>query len=360
VAGLVVLIYATCVGIAWAVQARSADELQRLEREGFANVVRLRTAQVVMYLDTQTEEMRFWAQNRIMRQALIDFSAAWGELGDDAQTILQRLYITENPYPTGEKDNLERGDDSSKYSDVHQSYHYFLRSFLLHRGIYDVFLFNTDGDLVYTSFKELDYATNLVRGKYRDTDLGGAFREARDNPYPSYVAMFDFEKYAPSHGEPAMFIASPVLADDGTLLGVLAFQLPPDRFNLIVRSMGLRRTSKTFLVGPDLRLRSRTPHTETAEMLDTAVETEAARRALAGEEGQILTLDYLGVPVISTFAPARFENIEWGLLAEMDESEYLGPSLAIRRYAVSAGLAVATLASLFVILLALRRSRSSA
>ncbi len=46
------------------------------------------------------------------------------------------------------------------------------------RGYYDIFLFDTDGDLVYTVFEELDYATNVMNRKYKDTDLGNAFRAA--------------------------------------------------------------------------------------------------------------------------------------------------------------------------------------
>ena len=52
-------------------------------------------------------------------------------------------------------------------------------------------------------FKELDYATNLNTGQWKDTDLGNVFRAASANARPGAVAFFDFKPYAPSAGAPA-------------------------------------------------------------------------------------------------------------------------------------------------------------
>ena len=348
--GVIVALYAVALASGLVVYGKAADEVLSGERELFSTLLRLRRAQVSVYLNTMIEETRFWAQNRIMRQALREFSSAWEELGDGAQSQLQRLYVTGNPFPRGERDNLERADDESAYSEVHQLYHYWLRSFLLHRGVYDVFLFDRTGDLVYSSFKEADYATNVVDGPYRDTDLGRAFREARDNPFPSFVALYDFASYGPSDGAPAMFTASPVLADDGKLVGVIAFQIPPDGINRIVREVGMRETGKTFLLGPDLKLRSRTRFSETDTMLATSVDTETARLALAGEEGQRIARDYRDVPVLSTFSPLRVDRIQWAILSELDEWEYRAAASAIRNRMLVVSLGAATLASLGVLL----------
>jgi methyl-accepting chemotaxis protein len=335
-----------------------AQEILRDERELFETLLRIRRAQLAAYFDTTIEESRFWARNRITRQALVHFSKAWRELGHGATRTLQRLYIDENPYPAGERDNLERANDASTYSQVHAQYHYWLRSFLLHRGIYDVFLFDAAGNLVYSSLKEREFATNVLHGPWRETDLGHAFREVRDNPFPSYVAVYDFAPHAPSDGAPAMFTASPVLADDGTFLGAMAFQLAAERINAIVREVGLRETGKTYLVGPDLHLRSRTRFSETGGMLQTNVDAETARAVLAGEQGQRLATDYRGVRVLSSYAPLDIGGrLRWGLLAEIDEDEYLAPARAVRNRALALGAALA--AGLSVVLLAWARRSAS-
>jgi len=79
--------------------------------------------------------------------------------------VLQDLYITNNSYPTGEKHKLDFARDGSRYSQAHRHYHPWFRKLLEERGYYDIFLISTDGDVIYSVFKELDYATNLLHGE---------------------------------------------------------------------------------------------------------------------------------------------------------------------------------------------------
>ena len=301
------------------------------------------------------EETRFWNKNRVMRQALVEFSFAFDELGPDAGATLQRLYIDENPFPLGQKDNLERALDGSLYSEVHARYHYWLRSFLLHRGVYDVFLFQPDGDLVYTSFKERDYATNLNTGPWKHTDLGKALRKALENPFPSYVAFFDFASYAPSHDEPASFFSSTVLDDDGTLLGVLAFQIPAERINEVMQvRAGMGESGETYLVGPDLLMRSDSRFSEQSTTLETRVDTTTARLALEGQQGFQITDDYRGIPVYSAYGPIDFQGVRWAVLAEIDVAEAHAPIDALSRLWLLTGVIGGPLAWTLTVLLVMR------
>ena len=317
----------------------SAAELERATSDKFQALFQVRRARLLEYLESVREETRFWNQERVMRAALLEFSEAFRELGPDATATLQRLYIDDNPYPTGEKDNLASADDGSRYSEVHGRYHYWLRHFLVHRGVYDVFLFDPEGDLVYTSFKERDYATNLVTGPWKDTDLGAAFRAARDNPFPSHVAFFDFAPYEPSYGAPASFFSSPVLDDAGALLGVVAFQIPADRINDILQvTAGMGESGETYAVGEDFLMRSDSRFSEESTTLVTRVETVAAREALAGDEGLAIIDDYRGIPVLSAYGPLDFEGVRWAVMAEIDEAELRAPTEHVGRAALLAAL----------------------
>ena len=339
----------------YALYRAGAQEIDDAFRERFVALLEVRRDALAEYLDDVREEVRFWNKNQVMREAMTAFSVAFDELGPDAQATLQRLYIDENPFPTGQKDSLERAEDGSRYSDVHYRYHYWLRSFLLHRGVYDVFLFQADGDLVYTSFKERDYATNLNTGPFRDTDLGKAFRKALDNPFPSYVTFFDFAPYPPSNGDPAAFVSSTILDDDGTLLGVLAFQIPSDRINEImqVRS-GMGETGETYVVGTDLLMRSDSRFSKESTTLETRVDTVTTRLALEGQAGFQITDDYRGIPVLSAYAPVEFEGVRWAVLAEIDVAEAQAPVDALLRRWLMAGVLAGPLAFAAAVLLTSR------
>jgi methyl-accepting chemotaxis protein len=335
-----------------AIYLQSATELRHVQQTSLEALMLVRRAALEEYLISMREEVRFWARNRIMRTALVEFSGAWDALEGDRTAALQRLYIKDNPYPTGEKDNLETAGDESQYSIVHQRYHYWLRSFLLHRGVYDVFLFDTEGNLVYTSFKELDYATNLLTGKWKDTDLGNAFRAARDNQFPSYVAFFDFAPYGPSYNAPASFIASPVLDDAGEFLGVLAFQLPSDRINEIMQvTAGMGESGETYIVGPDLLMRSDSRFSERSTALKTTVDTITSNLALKGKRGYQITDDYRGIPVLSAYGPLEFEETLWAVLAEIDDEEAERPIERIRNQALIWGGGAGLLAAIAIALI---------
>jgi len=48
------------------------------------------------------------------------------------------------------------------------------------RGYYDLFLITTAGDVVYTAFKEADFASNLLVGKWSKSGLARVFGQAMD------------------------------------------------------------------------------------------------------------------------------------------------------------------------------------
>lgn len=90
-------------------------------------------------------------------------------------------------------------------------------------------------------------------------------------------------------------------------------------------------TGETYLVGPDLRMRSDSyldpqRHSVAASragtVADNGADTVAVRRALAGETGRDIIDDYRHRRVLSAYAPVRVDDgTTFALLAEIDEKE---------------------------------------
>jgi methyl-accepting chemotaxis protein len=126
--------------------------------------------------------------------------------------ILQNLYISENQHPTGEKHLLDAANDKTLYSQTHKQYHPTIRQFLEEFGYYDIFLVDAEtGFVVYSVFKEVDYATNLKTGPYKNSGIGKVFNKALMTNDPSAVVIEDFSSYEPSYNASASFIASPIV-----------------------------------------------------------------------------------------------------------------------------------------------------
>ena len=177
-------------------------------------------------------------------------------------SLLQTFYIRSNDYLLGEKDKMDFASDRSTYSNHHGYYHNRIREYQQQFGYYDIFLVDPDsGQIVYSVFKEIDYGTSLIDGPCADTSLGKVFREANKSTSPDFVKLVDFASYSPSYDSAASFIASPIY-DDQRKVGILIFQMPIDRINMVMTNnhkwkvCGLGESGETYIVGDDYTMRS--------------------------------------------------------------------------------------------------------
>jgi hypothetical protein len=88
-----------------------------------------------------------------------------------ASFYLQYHYIAANPNPIGKKNLLNVALDSSNYSRIHARYHPIFHNIIKKFGYYDMFFINAQGRVVYTVYKETDFATNLTNGAYSESNL---------------------------------------------------------------------------------------------------------------------------------------------------------------------------------------------
>ncbi|GLX79050.1 methyl-accepting chemotaxis protein [Thalassotalea insulae] len=283
----------------------------------------------------------------------------------DTGIALQYSYIGANSHALGEKDQLLALNDGSQYDSAHQKYHPKFRQFLLQFGFYDIFIVDNAGNVVYSVFKELDYATSLTTGAYADSGLAEAFAKAK-NADKGQAFMTDFAPYTPSYESAAAFFSSPIVID-GIATGVLIFQAPVDKINDIMtyqgqwRARGLGDSGETYLVGSDYLMRSQsrflledkasylkvlkqagTPDKDIA-LIDAKgsalgiakVDTKAVRQAISGGSGFDLITDYRGIMVASAYAAFDIAGNKWAILSEIDQheaflaSEQLSSSLTV-------------------------------
>ncbi len=279
--------------------------------------------------------------------------------------ILQYTYMTNNENPLGGKDAMYDASDGSRYSDLHAKYHPAFRSFLQKFGFYDIFLIDTTGQVVYSVFKEVDYATNVKSGPYSSSGLGDAFRQAVIAKEKDSSSLTPFKPYVPSYTAPASFISSPIY-DGSQFIGVLVFQMPVDKINEIMTSnerwaeIGLGASGETYLVDQNNKIVNNSrflidDHDGYLKALKNAgvsekilnsidklgssiglqdVKSESATRALRGQDGVHIINDYRNVPVLSAYTPLNVLGLRWGLLAEIDEEEAFAALSTLKRTTV--------------------------
>ena len=258
--------------------------------------------------------------------------AAWAEVAD-AGTQLQEAYVTGNPNPVGERYLLDvaksadiSNTNSLYYNMHHERFHPGYRAQLEQQGYYDILLFDTKGNLVYSLSKGADFAGNFAEGgTWAETGLGQVFRTAATLERGA-VAFSDFAAYAPSEGVAASFMGTPVLNDAGELLGVFAIRMPIDRISgYLQHRVGLGETGLVYLVGADGLLRSDLAQTEGNDILVAAHMPDVAKAAMAGQASAGAGVAIWGNPGFMSAQPFEFQGVKLAVVAEQDQAELLAP-----------------------------------
>ena len=243
----------------------------------------------------------------------------------NAAVALQHSFISVNPNPLGSKQQLDTTAFGTKYDATHKANHPYFRDVLEQYGFYDIFLIDLEsGDIVYSVFKEVDFATNLNNGPYSRSNLGEAFRKASNLGKNDAPALVDYSCYAPSYDAPASFIASPIF-DGDRKVGVVAIQMPIDRVNqaMNVGSI-LGEKGEAYLVASDrlprsdskLDIENRTIVKAFLNPTNGKLSSKAIDLALNGQSGVMQGDNYLGTTCISAYAPIDILGMKWAVVAE--------------------------------------------
>jgi methyl-accepting chemotaxis protein len=265
---------------------------------------------------------------------------------------LQQDFIARNPNPLGQKERLTRPEGNYAYAQAHAQFHPSIERAQKLNEFYDIFLIDTETDtIVYSVFKELDFGSSLTKGIAAGTKLAEAYAKVKQAPNRDTVYLSDFAPYLASYDDQAAFAATPVF-DGDRQIGVIAMQYPIDKLTEVMNSgkswekIGLGKTGDLFLIGPDKLMRTNARYvienkTAFADVLGSklsanarstllkkessiglvAIDSDATRPALAGQDGYTPFTDYRGIPSYGSYGPLKVQGLSWGLVAKIDQAE---------------------------------------
>ncbi|MBF0178921.1 MAG: response regulator, partial [Magnetococcales bacterium] len=219
----------------------------------------------------------------------------------------------------------------------------FLRQFIKAYVHHDLLLIARNGTVFHSVAREDDYGSDMLEGRYRDSNLGRLTRTVLRQEGFGFV---DFEPYAPSDGRPFAFIAMPLIRQ-GQVEMVVALQLSLEWAQRVMDQRdGMGRSGESYLVGPDHRMRSNSRNDPINRSIAASfagsarhngVETDAAREALGGRSGIGLFKNYAERGVLEAYAPVVMGPVTWALLVDIDAEEVHAPVVALIRAIVAGG-----------------------
>mgnify|MGYP000633196351 CR=1 FL=1 len=203
--------------------------------------------------------------------------------------------------------------------------------------IYDLFLIDNEGNILYSITKEDDLGTNLFNGPYKGTLFAKTVSQSLTTGHPLFS---DLERYSPSNNIISGFLTAPLLDEFGNRIGIFAIQIRMDRlFSLFIDNEN-RSNITNYLVGSDGLLRT-SIRGKQDEILNRRISTEQFLQWKTKHLGNTPVNDdmhekafeYLGPDgqkVIGIHNTVQFANISWLVISEIEVTTALEAATWLR------------------------------
>lgn len=207
----------------------------------------------------------------------------------------------------------------------------FFENLLLKYGYHDMFMIDTNGNILYTVKKESDLYENLIEGSLKRSGLAFAFRKTRSS---LSTEISTFSDYAPSKAK-ASFITTPIF-DENKIIGILAFQISEKKlFKMVVNYNGLGKSGEIVAgyFDKEQNIISAIPlrHYPNAFTESFILQRSAdfknklpVREALEGRDGAGKANDYRDVKIYAAWK--YVQSLRWGMVVKMDYDEIMKPA----------------------------------
>ncbi len=293
---------------------------------------------------------------KLTYNSLIERSAKKFIPFEKTSIILQYHYISNNSNPEGFKLRLNEIPSTIQYNETHKKYHSSFQNFLNGLGFYDLMLCDLQGNVIYSVDKEVDFATNLVDGTFKNSNAAKIFQQALKSTDKEGVFFMDYENYDPSYFQPCSFVATSVYAGNKKI-GIVILQMSNHVIDDILtenqnwEGEGLGRSGEMNFVGQDLKVRTNTRSIqsnplayynnlknggkedsvtlERIKRLNTTIllrsnKSSAIVNALNGQSGNESNFDFYGNEVLDVYRPINILGTRWAMITEIDASEIFG------------------------------------
>jgi methyl-accepting chemotaxis protein len=322
----------------------------------------------VFSVNTASESLRGKARSQLESVREIQGKAVSGVIATWRQETVMYSKVKEvynaigmlRDYTIGlAEEGLPMPVDTPEYEDLYTYVKAAFTPYVEVLGYEDALLIDDHGRVLFSVQRGDDLGADLRSGQFSATNLAQAWRKA----VTGETAFADVAPYAPSGGRPAAFFAAPVYSYTGDILGVAALRLPLGNITgLMEQQYGTGRTGDSYLVGPDLHMRSDSRQDPEKHALQTSfaagregqVDNRAVQDALQGISGITSGDGLSGGRSLMAYQPVQAAGVTWALITSVSEKEAFAAVSELRFIAGMAG-AVTTVVVILLTFVFLRR-----
>tara|TARA_Y100001960_G_scaffold319101_1_gene389953 strand:- start:6128 stop:8200 length:2073 start_codon:yes stop_codon:yes gene_type:complete len=284
-------------------------------------------------------EQRYQYQLKNTKGASQVDAARWLDSMDDSAKQLQTYYIANNANNIGEKQNLLALNNNTEYDRLHQRYHAQFKSIQERYGFYDVFLIDPrKGRVIYSVFKETDFATRLFEGPYQNSGLANIAKQLKNAKEGSSVVV-DFAEYEPSYNAPAMFMGTPIFVN-GRLVSILVAQISLEEVDrrIVTTRDNLGETGEVLIFGEDQKLRTNSVLVKENTFWQN-LNPALIKGALMGDLKTIEAKSNLhDTTVMAAFEKLDIDGLDWYLISQKDTKEIQADAYSLTQILIAISL----------------------
>jgi len=304
VMGILIVSIMPLLLVSWYAYDNAVADIEKMQRNKLKDNARANVEFINNTFNQIHKNLEMWSQNEFTQQYLV---------------ILEKDF----KHSTQSLKAFTRSATYNEHLKVHEEYLKNIKK--TYDYVYDLFLIDLKGNILYTAAKEDDLGTNFINGPYQGTRFAQAFRASLIDKKAHFS---DLEYYAASHGSIAGFVCTPMKDTTGKVIGVMGLQINLSRiikkFNNAQNTDGI----KHYLVGYEGLLR--TPLNAKEEILKRRISSEQfwtwyREHALFGTysikmaEKAFVYQGPDGHKVLGQHNAINFLGVHWVQISEVDE-----------------------------------------
>jgi signal transduction histidine kinase/DNA-binding response OmpR family regulator/HAMP domain-containing protein len=239
-----------------------------------------------------------------------------------------------NAYQHSDK-SLNGFINSDQWEKLSQKWQPNLKAFRQLYGYYDIFLIDTEGNILFTLAKESDLGTNLFTGQLANTSFA---RTVKKTIKTGESGFSDLVSYAPSNYNAAAFFTHKIVNESGKTVGVYAFQSDIKQIKQAMQQSNDVDTGVQAYVigyseetgGTTLRT-TRGSSSNTQHFLKHPISTEQSKRwlkkfgpnkinAATDDVSGFIYKGPNGTPVLGIHRNISILDVNWGIITEIPEN----------------------------------------
>ncbi|MDN3609094.1 response regulator [Vibrio ostreicida] len=308
-------------------QSHSKD-LQQQSTSHLISVRNSKHQQLINYLQTREKEVLSFVRSELAYASGGRFYGlvnAFKSLGIDIEQARQNA---QNRYIQGSGDQIKTSvlrqstvfNATERYRLLHKRYHRAYIELLKRSDFDDLLLVDLDGNVTYSINKYDNYGTNLLTGRYRETNLGETYyklstlvaekRKTNQDYTPIFISDF-----RPEQGKQVAWLGAPII-QQGYLHSYALFRLPNNGITKLIADTHVTPSMKTLLVSDEQH-----SITLSSQQDDINKSMSVVKLALKGETGVGTYMNSVGEATIAAYSPTTFKNTHWALVVELPEKE---------------------------------------